>query len=376
MREDLPTSINFFLLPGCLLGLPFLGFMISGQPLAPLLEFPPSTSTVAHAPFSWIVFGLFSLVEVGLIASLLFLLFGSSSTSTKPLSAPPRTRLPWWGWVSLGSLFLFWLLAWTRFEWFADFQGLTFTPLWISFIIVLNALSYQRTGQCLLLNHPRFFISLFLWSALFWWYFEYLNRFVQNWRYVGLEPMTATYYGVHSTLAFSTVLPAVFSTCHFLQTFSFLSNRTFQRPLNISRPTNYAWILLFFSSTCLVGLAIWPNYLFSFLWIGPLLFMLGIQMRWGKSTIVSALREGHWQALTIPVCAALLCGFFWELWNFYSAAKWVYSIPFVDRFPLFEMPILGYAGYVPFGLECVVAVDFFSRGRQRLDFMGWSNNRG
>lgn len=376
MREDLPTSIKFLLLPVCLLGLPFLGFMISGQPLAPLLEFPPSTSTVTHAPFSWIVFGLFGVVEVGLIASLLFLLFGGSSTSTKPLSAPPRTQFPWWGWVSLGSLFLFWFLAWTRFAWFADIQGLTFTPLWISFIMFLNALTYQRTGQCLFLNHPRFFISLFLWSAMFWWYFEYLNRFVQNWRYSGLEPMTATYYVMHSTLAFSTVLPAVFSACHLLQTFSFLSNRTYQRPLDIPQPTNLVWVLLFFSSTCLVGLAIWPNYFFSFLWIAPLLFMLGIQMRWGKSTIISALSQGRWQVITTPACAAILCGFFWEMWNVNSAAKWVYSIPFVDRFHLFEMPLLGYAGYVPFGLECVVAMDFFFRGRQCLDVMDWSNNRG
>jgi len=292
MREDLPTSLNFFLLPGCLLGLPFLGFLISGQPLAPLLEFPPSPPTVNHAPFSWTIFGLFSLVEFGLMAGLVFLLFGGLTSSTKPFSAPPRTRFPWWGWVSLVSLFLFWLLAWTRFAWFEDFQGLTFTPLWISFIIFLNALTYRRTQHCVVIDRPRFFLSLFLWSAMFWWYFEYLNRFVQNWRYIGLEPMTATYYVIHSTLAFSTVLPAVLSTCHFLQTFSCLSNRTFQRPFGISRPTRFARILLILSSICLVGLAIWPNYFFSFLWIAPLLFMLGIQMRWGHSTMVSALREG------------------------------------------------------------------------------------
>jgi hypothetical protein len=27
-------------------------------------------------------------------------------------------------------------------------------------------------------------------------------------------------------------------------------------------------------------------------------------------------------------------------------------------FHLFEMPILGYAGYLPFGLECAVIIDF------------------
>jgi hypothetical protein len=52
--------------------------------------------------------------------------------------------------------------------------------------------------------------------------------------------------------------------------------------------------------------------------------------------------------------AALFCGLFWETWNFYSLAKWKYSVSFVHRFLIFEMPILGYAGYLPFGLECLM----------------------
>ena len=51
---------------------------------------------------------------------------------------------------------------------------------------------------------------------------------------------------------------------------------------------------------------------------------------------------------------ALVCGLFWEMWNFYSAAKWVYTVPYVFRYLLFEMPLLGYGGYLPFGLECAV----------------------
>jgi hypothetical protein len=35
--------------------------------------------------------------------------------------------------------------------------------------------------------------------------------------------------------------------------------------------------------------------------------------------------------------------------------KWVYDVPFVDWFKLFEMPILGYGGYLPFALEVFAA---------------------
>jgi len=46
------------------------------------------------------------------------------------------------------------------------------------------------------------------------------------------------------------------------------------------------------------------------------------------------------------------------MWNFYSLPKWKYDVPFVNRFHIFEMPLLGYAGYLPFGLECAVAAEW------------------
>ena len=39
------------------------------------------------------------------------------------------------------------------------------------------------------------------------------------------------------------------------------------------------------------------------------------------------------------------------MWNFYSYPKWVYHVPYVDFLRIFEMPLLGYGGYLPFGLE-------------------------
>ena len=45
------------------------------------------------------------------------------------------------------------------------------------------------------------------------------------------------------------------------------------------------------------------------------------------------------------------------MWNFYSLARWEYAVPFVQRFKVFEMPLLGYAGYLPFGVECLAVAD-------------------
>ena len=36
-------------------------------------------------------------------------------------------------------------------------------------------------------------------------------------------------------------------------------------------------------------------------------------------------------------------------------------MPYVHRFQIFEMPLLGYAGYLPFGVECEVIAELFLR---------------
>jgi hypothetical protein len=70
--------------------------------------------------------------------------------------------------------------------------------------------------------------------------------------------------------------------------------------------------------------------------------------------IFSQMGAGDWSVAVAAVLAALVCGGFWEMWNYFSLAKWKYSVPLVHGFPVFEMPLLGYAGYFPFGLECLV----------------------
>ena len=71
----------------------------------------------------------------------------------------------------------------------------------------------------MLLHRTRYFLSLFLLSAGFWWSFEYLNRFVHNWYYVGAGNFPAGEYILLATLPFSTVLPAVLGTAEWLTSY-------------------------------------------------------------------------------------------------------------------------------------------------------------
>jgi hypothetical protein len=99
--------------------------------------------------------------------------------------------------------------------------------------------------------------------------------------------------------------------------------------------------------------------------VAPLLLITSLQMMTGQETIFFTISRGDWTCLWLFALAALTCGFFWELWNVKSLAHWEYAIPSVHRFRLFEMPILGYAGYLPFGLECLAVTQFVFGDRVR-----------
>lgn len=350
--------ITIFLLPLLLVGLPLTGIMIRGVPLGPYLEFPPLTRYVQHAPFSWYGFIPLVLLVIAFLLPPIRLLVRSSGAA-----APfQRQSFPWWGYGGFMLAAVSWFLAWTRFEWFESLQVYTFFPLWLGYIVSINSLTYARTGHCLLINRRRFFMALFPLSSFFWWFFEYLNRFVQNWHYLGVEDFSTGTYILHASLCFSTVLPAVQSTVEYLASFSRLAAPLKNwRQVVVHKPAVWGWLLLALACPSLAGVSIFPDYLFPILWVAPFLVITGVQVICGEDTIFRDLPAGDWRAVWLPAMGALICGFFWEMWNFNSLAHWQYSVPFVQRFHIFEMPVLGYGGYLPFGLECMVVSRMLDR---------------
>ncbi len=342
---------KFVILAGMLLGLPLLGVKLAGYPLERYLEFPPQTQYVSHAPFFWPAFVFCAL---GILAVLLPLFLRSVWAVRRFASECPAARaFPWWGWVGLLSGSLAWVLAWNRFSWFVGFQSHTFFPLWFSYILVINALKFRKTGFCMLTTHPRFFLLLFPFSAAFWWFFEYLNRFVQNWCYQGVEYSPGTYFWL-ATLSFSTVLPAVIGTREWLASHTWIE-QGFRDilPLNIAPPRPVAAAVLCLAGVGLAAIGVLPDFLFPLLWVSPFLIIVSLQTLAGESHILSDIATGDWSFVVSSALAALICGGFWEMWNLHSFARWEYAVPLVHRFQIFEMPVLGYAGYLPFGLECI-----------------------
>jgi len=151
------------------------------------------------------------------------------------------------------------------------------------------------------------------------------------------------------------VLPAVLSTRQWFLSLNWIRQAYGRvKPLAFPRPYQAAVFVLSLSAAGLTGIGIWPNYFFPVLWISPLLIITCLQALMQESHILSQIAEGDWSGVVSAAIAATVCGAFWEMWNYCSLAKWEYSIPLVHRFQIFEMPLLGYAGYLPFGLECAV----------------------
>ena len=305
------NTAYFMALAALLLGLPLAGVWLAGNEASAFLEFPPRTRYVAHAPFSWPVFIVLALVILAVI--LPFLIRVGRARSPSALRTVPRScgvpTLPWWGWLGLGCGVLFWIAAWTRFSWLDALQRYTFTPQWIAYIVVINALTYRRTGRCLMTRETKFFLMLFPVSAAFWWFFEYLNRFVQNWYYVGCEQFTPLQYIAAATLPFSTVLPAVLSTEEWLSTHlrSVAGLEQFI-PIRIRCRKTAAGCMLAGSAAGLFFIGQFPDQLFPLLWVAPLVLLLAFHTLRGGSFFPEVV-TGDWRRVFRFCLASLICGF-------------------------------------------------------------------
>jgi hypothetical protein len=363
--KALVRKVEFLLL---LLALPLAGASLARRhPLAQYLEFPPVSRYVVHATFSWPVFAAMAAgIALALLPFVRRMVQGQRQMPSTPGSAD--RPFPLWGWAGLALGMAAWILAWSRFEWFRPLQAYTFTPLWIGYIVAVNALTERRSGRCLLRERPVYMLKLAALSAAFWWSFEYLNRFVQNWFYLEVEDLGALGYFLLGTLPFSTVLPAVLSTEEWLQTYPRLTaGLDAFAPLRFRRPRPLAALGLLAGAGGLAALPVWPNAFFPFLWLAPLAMLTAIQILHREPTVFAGVDRGDWRRIVRLALAALVCGFFWEMWNWHSLCKWVYAVPYVNRFRIFEMPLLGFAGYVPFGLECAASAAFFLRTEGETD---------
>jgi len=360
----MPTNISRLTLIAAVVAMIVLP-LISSWFAYPVTHLPPGFGVfpplfVQDPPgFNLIVFILIALVEAAFVVFLVFpQWFGFKPVAPSP--KPALKPLPIWFWLGLGvTLFFLWLM-WTRITVFGNLVYYAFTPLWWGFIFVLDGLTYRYSGgYSLFASKPKTFTISAIVSVGGWFFFEYFDYFaLGNWFYPNTEIPGLS----HATIvwlfliAYSTVWPAVFEWYTLLNAFPQLANRYSQGP----KLTLPAKPLLYLSFILFAAVPFWPYPLFWAMWIAPLIGIAGILMMQNIWTPLTAMSNGNWSPTLLIALSSLFNGFFWEVWNFGSAHPvlpvtnpnyWVYDIPYVNVIHIHaEMPLLGFFGYLPFGV--------------------------
>jgi hypothetical protein len=276
----------------------------------------------------------------------------------------PNERAPGFGrhgWIGLALVALCWPANWFL-------PGLRthvlFAPLWLGFTLAVDAWVLRRTGTSIYWRSRKTFALLFLVSAPAWWLFELFNLRTGNWIYVGREYFSDAAYFVLASVSFSTVIPAVFEVTELVSSWAWVSRIRLGATIAPSRRLRTLLVAFGILSAVLVG--IWPGYFYPLVW-GIVFFLVEpLNQSLGRPSIFRHLESGDARPVVSLALGALLCGFFWEFWNYHSYPQWTYHTPGVNFLHVFEMPLLGYIGYLPFGLELYVIAGLVL-GRDVLD---------
>ena len=327
----------------------------------------PAQKVMDDPPFNEPFFLFCCGVALFILAFLLFpRLFGFKRVADRD---PPAGRAPFpkWFWPGVVVTLVSWFFMWARFDAAWKIEHFTFVPLWWGFITALDGLVYKLNGGAsLYANRPDTVKLMGVVSAFSWFVFEYLNFFVlENWYYPNNEIFTNFGNIAWQLLSYTTVLPAIFQFYWLLNTNRRLRVRYSRGPrITVARPVLYLLLVGGYALMVLMGL--FPHALFFVLWLAlipAIVPTMALSGQWNPFTPIT--QSGNWSFVVLIALATLLNGFFWEFWNFGSEwfhddmptnpNYWKYDIPYLNKYYFFsEMPVLGYFGYLFFGVVCWV----------------------
>lgn len=260
-----------------------------------------------------------------------------------------RRPLPLYGWI--GALLLV-AAEWLMFHriWPVNIY---FTPVaWTAYLFIVDAMVFSSSDRSRLHESPVQFIVCALLSIPLWLIFEAYNLRLENWTYVGV-PLDWAGALLGYGWSFATITPAVLETSDLIECFGWFKSG---RPIQFSQTSRR--VMIAFGTLCLVLPIVLPvrigAYLFGLVWVGFVFLLDPINQRLGAPSLLQDLAQGRRSRFFSLLISGWICGWLWEFWNFWSAAKWHYVFPIMQKYKIFEMPIAGYLGFLPFALECFV----------------------
>lgn len=275
-------------------------------------------------------------------------------------------KFPVYGWFGIILIIVFWYLNWflkgLRTDW-------AFFPLWLGFCLTVDAIVFIRRGTSLITRSLKKYILLFLISAPVWWLFELFNSLTQNWLYDGKQYFTDFQFFVLASISFSTVVPAVFETAELSRTFKWIQNlKTYKKLIPANKIISLFFIL---GIGTLILEIIFPQIFYPFIWITVYFLIEPLNIKMKNRNLLQSTQDGDWRPVISLWTGCLICAFFWEMWNYYSYPRWYYYLPMVNFLHIFDMPVLGYIGYLPFSMELFAVYNFIvgTFGDKKSDYI-------
>ena len=109
------------------------------------------------------------------------------------------------------------------------------------------------------------------------------------------------------------------------------------------------------------------------LWVGVWLLLDPINAAHGAPSLLADWLQGRYGRTASLFVGGAVCGLLWEWWNYWAIAKWTYDLPFLDalgawqQISYFEMPLPGFAGFLPFAAQCWVMISTILLVLRRLN---------
>lgn len=345
--------------------LPYVGALIvfSGHIPPHLFTYPPIVPE-AKSSFNIYVFVVVALLGVVIVSFYVFpQLFGFKKVISPPKEKNEASKLPKWFWISsviwVISLFLLWG-QFSNMRWAYKFIDIL---LWWSFAFMIDGVVFMRTGgRSLASIRHRELVGIAFASILGWMIFEYFNFFVDdNWYYPQGKQLAASEFLCFSMLASTAVFPISFEFYSLFNTFEGFKKKYSNGP-KIVLPNWFKNALFAICFLIMFAISYFPDVLFFTVWLCPLVLLALMLNRFNIWSPFTPIKDGNWSPLLLIALSWVVAGLFVECWNYFSATHvgeaiitentlyWAYSVPYVNTLHLFEMPLLGYLGYLPYGV--------------------------
>lgn len=263
-----------------------------------------------------------------------------------------KRPLPPHGWMSLLALLGAQFLMFRGVEPIATY----FTPLaWTAYLLLADAAVFAVNAHSRLREEPRGFFKMALLSVPLWLIFEAYNLRLHNWTYTSLpDSLLARWFGY--AWSFATITPAIFVTAELVESFGWFERAAQSPPLRLrlNRAAQNALIAL--GAVVLILPLALPQRIgarfFFLVWLGFIFLLDPVNQRLRLPSFLGDLERGRRGRLYSFLISGWICGWLWEFWNYWAAAKWIYVFPIFQRWKIFEMPAPGFLGFPPFALEC------------------------